>query len=217
MDAQPSWPRAARPAPARPPGRWPRGSRAASLVVDALGAQLAGQRPPGQPAPGLLGPDEHARRRPRRRPGRRRSAGRAPPAATSSGQSRWRSLSSSCWRGCAAPASSWRSTIWRATSCGSGSPAGPQVLLGVRGMPSDRPDVAARAASRAPWPRRVGQSCGSEVDRHLGHGSRGRLVDLRPDAELLLDLLLDLVGEVGVVACRKVRAFSLPWPSWSPS
>src|SRR5258708_1089275 len=37
----------------------------------------------------------------------------------------------------------------------------------------------------------------SEVDRR--HADRCALVDVRTDAEVLLDLLLDLVGEVGVV------------------
>src|SRR5690348_487120 len=92
-------------------------------------------------------------------------------------------------------------------SCGSGSPVGrdcgrPLVAPGPLDGAPDPPAVAARAASRAALAascRSVMRIRGSELDRDLGDGSHRGLVDLRADAQLLLDLLLDLVGQVRVV------------------
>src|SRR4051794_26308643 len=80
-----------------------------------------------------------------------------------------------------------RQTI-RATS--TGSPGGP-----ADSTSSGSPGAAGR--------RGRGTGTGavlSEIDRRRHHVDRCALVDASADAQLLLDLLLDLVGEVGVVA-----------------
>jgi hypothetical protein len=61
-------------------------------------------------------------------------------------------------------------------------------------------------------------SAGGHAQKSTGGiAGTGRVVGhARPDAQLLLDALLDLGGDVGF-SRRKLRAFSLPWPSWSPS
>ena len=67
-----------------------------------------------------------------------------------------------------------------------------------------------------PRPRATSASGHGQKSTGRPRARRRRRPRTGADAELLLDLLLDLVGEVGVVR-RKLRAFSLPWPSWSPS
>jgi hypothetical protein len=136
-------------------------------------------------------------------------------SATSSGSRAWPAGRASCWRVLGAPVSA-RRQIERATcsgSPGSSSRCGPPA--GGR-----RPDRRVRGRAGAPPASTRGSRALPGVGP-AGHRQKsgcrppGR-VQLRADAELLLDLLLDLVGEVGVVA-QEVRAFSLPWPSWSPS
>src|SRR3954447_8931807 len=78
-----------------------------------------------------------------------------------------------------------RQTI-RATS--TGSPGGP-----ADSTSSGSPGAAGRRG------RGTGAVL-SEIDRRRHHVDRCALVDASADAQLLLDLLLDLVGEVGVVA-----------------
>ena len=97
---------------------------------------------------------------------------------------------------------------------------------GPRGSSRSQPPGPAQLRSRHHHPHperepRSGWRCatpgGSEVVDADGLGDLGGLVgDGGADAELLEDLLLELVGEVGVVL-EEPREFSLPWPSWSPS
>src|SRR6478735_7308149 len=149
-------------------------------------------------------------------------------AATSSSQPRWRSFFSS-WARLRGAMLSCRRTIARATdsasasgtavstSSGGGAQSGrsttssePQPERGLadrrprRPEPPAPPDRPERPPPRDPPHEPDGpvrsplrRDPWSEVDRHVRH--LGGLVDTRPDAELLLDLLLDLVGEVGVV------------------
>src|SRR4051794_1736414 len=120
--------------------------------------------------------------------------------ARSSEAPRSASLSSS-WARLRGAIVSCRSTMSRATDSGSasgvlsaappGTGASGPVLL-PRRREVDRP-VVDDVIGSVPQPR-----CRSEVDLDLGDLLDGG-VDPRPDAELLLDLLLQLVGQVGVV------------------
>src|SRR5215210_6334524 len=121
-------------------------------------------------------------------------------SATSSGTSRERRSSASCARVFGAMVSR-RSTIARATDSGSASGSG-----GPSGPSSVQRALRARLLERRRVPPNViaAASDGFRRDRRLGRLGRTllgrRRVDARSDAELLLDLLLDLIGEVGVVA-----------------
>src|SRR5215472_1582040 len=146
-------------------------------------------------------------------------------SATSSGTWRRRSAVASWARVRGAVASS-RRQIWRAASCGSASPAaGPSSPAPQAGPaapePSESPAPAVltlvpRPPSRYLLPEgsspatggadqaRVRRGARDFARHHLGDhaqvfASRVR-IQARTHAELLLDLLLDLVGQVGVVA-----------------
>src|SRR3954469_23141156 len=88
----------------------------------------------------------------------------------------------------------------RATDSGSprSSSTGPGTASGIRGSPSA--EAGRRDPRRAPGPRRDpldrSLTATSEVD---GSRGLGRRVERGADAQLLLDLLLDLIGEIGVV------------------
>src|SRR3954468_21833027 len=87
----------------------------------------------------------------------------------------------------------------RATDSGSprSSSTGPGTASGMRGSPSA---AGRREPRRAPGARRDpldrSLTATSEVD---GSRGLGRRVERGADAQLLLDLLLDLIGEIGVV------------------
>src|SRR4051812_26719735 len=120
--------------------------------------------------------------------------------AASSGTPRLASRSASCLRVLAAPVSA-RRQIARATASGlprSSSP-GPGAASRVRGTSAEA------VRDRRPRPRGGGRrssvSSRSLTDcSEVGRSGLGGRVEGGADAELLLDLLLDLVGEVGVVA-----------------
>src|SRR4051812_23730196 len=88
--------------------------------------------------------------------------------------------------------SSSRSAICRATFSGDSSDSDSAIALPA----SDKSLEVDRDRIRHEVNRRIGVCCAV---------SRGRQVDAGTDAELLLDLLLDLVGEVGVVAQERPR------------
>src|SRR4051794_22647861 len=91
--------------------------------------------------------------------------------------------------------SSSRSAIWRAAaSCASGDLSDPDGAIAPSG--SDNCLEVDRDRIRHEVDRGVGVSCAVGGCRQ---------VDASTDAELLLDLLLDLVGEVGVVAQERPR------------
>src|SRR3954469_8050553 len=123
--------------------------------------------------------------------------------AASSGTPRLASRSASCLRVLAVPVSA-RRQIARATASGSprSSSPGPGAASRVRGTSAeavrDRRPRPRGPGRRSPVSSRSLTSC-SEVGRGDRGGLGGR-VEGGADAELLLDLLLDLVGEVGVVA-----------------
>src|SRR4051794_10425997 len=119
--------------------------------------------------------------------------------AASSGTPRLASRSASCLRVLAAPVSA-RRQIARATASGSPrlSSPGPGAASRVRGTSAEA------VRDRRPRPRGGGRrssvSSLSLTDcSEVGRSGLGRRVEGGADAELLLDLLLDLVGEVGVV------------------
>src|SRR3954453_6228492 len=126
--------------------------------------------------------------------------------AASSGTPRLASRSASCLRVLAVPVSA-RRQIARATASGSprSSSPGPGAASRVRGTSAeavrDRRPRPRGPGRRSPVSSRSLPSC-SEVGRggRGGGGGLGGRVEGGADAELLLDLLLDLVGEVGVVA-----------------
>src|SRR3954451_14999938 len=119
--------------------------------------------------------------------------------AASSGTPRLASRSASCLRVFGAPVSA-RRQMARATDSGSprSSSTGPGTATGIRGSPSA--EAGRRDPRRAPGPRRDpldrSLTATSEVD---GSRGLGRRVERGADAQLLLDLFLDLIGEIGVV------------------
>ena len=183
---------------------------AGHLVVDALAAQLLGQRPAGQALAGLPGLHPGARERrvvdqadllePVEQPARRRSSGTLFFASLPRSSARLR----------ACPVS-WSSRILRATASWSASgPASPDRRrpgpLGGRG-----PDAAAvcrRATAAAQKSIPVG-STGTAASS-AGASTVG------PTPSFSRICFSSSLARSGL-SRRKVREFSLPWPSWSPS
>ena len=179
--------------------------RAGGLVVDALAPQLLGQGPAGQAAAALPalhpGPGEGVVVD---QPDLGRT-GRAAARRARAGTSRLASLSRSSWRLRAWPVSA-SSRILRATDSGSasgpaadGSGGGRSRSAAVSGIPRPR-----HRASSPARPASTGADA-RDVRSHRHRSARrttavGRRVDGRADAELLQDPLLELVGQVGVVA-----------------
>src|SRR4051794_21078436 len=119
--------------------------------------------------------------------------------AASSGTPRLASRSANCWRVLAAPVSA-RRQIARATASGSprSSSPGPGTVSRVRETSAEP------VRDRRPRPRGEGRRSSVSSRSFSGCSEVGRSgldrgVEGGADAELLLDLLLDLVGEVGVV------------------
>src|SRR5215831_19054006 len=116
-------------------------------------------------------------------------------SATSSGTRRRRSALASCALVRGAAASS-RRQISRAASCGSGPPP-PASAASLPSTAGGAGQARARRGARGTWGRRVADHAQVPGPRPATGGRVG--VQAGPYAELLLDLLLDLVGHIGVV------------------
>src|SRR5215831_13049613 len=140
-------------------------------------------------------------------------------SAISSGTRRRRSALAS-WARVRGPAASSRRQIWRAASSGSTPPSPAPAIAalparfapaGLRGWPggsavplpdtTGEGDAGVVGQAGAGWParHRIGDRVQVPALPRLATGRWVR-IQARAHAELLLDLLLDLVGQVGVVA-----------------
>ncbi len=107
---------------------------------------------------------------------------------------------------------SWSAGGPRASSSGGVAGAGPPAWTSGRKGPDGR-----RPERRPPRTDATAATRSSEVDaRRLRQGDDLFLVDLRTDPSFSRILFSSSLARSGL-SRRKVREFSLPWPSWSPS
>ena len=178
---------------------------------------------PGGPGPGCAaGSPPRPGRRPRRRPARPPRTGRAAARRARRGRRAWP----------ACRAARWRLRAWP-VSCVEQDLAGHRLRVGVRpSAPGRRRDRTAPQARRRPGGRRPpvrrrrdqpvaasDRRRGSEVidaDRLVGQRRSAGASTVGPTPSFSRIRFSSSLARSGL-SRRKARAFSLPWPSWSPS